>query len=100
MIKIDELVTKLEIPDGMTVDQMRALAVDVIDMVKASNAEETTITTERDTLKTENERLGKQNLDLFNRVTTSSLPPNPKDEEQQDEDKDEVDTEDIVNYYV
>lgn len=98
MLNVDELVKKLEIPDGMTVSDMRAVVVDLLDMVKASNDEETAIATERDSLKVENDRLSKQNLDLFNRVTTASLPSKPNNEEKEDE-VEEITTEDIVNYY-
>lgn len=97
MIDIDKMVTTLNIPDGMTVDEMRKIVVDVLDMARASNDAENAITAENATLKTENERLTKQNLDLFNRVTTSmSTSPTPKPEE---EEKEEVTTEDILSYY-
>ena len=97
MIDIDRMVTTLNIPDGMTVDEMRKIVVDVLDMARASNDAENAITAENATLKTENERLTKQNLDLFNRVTTSmSTSPTPKPEE---EEKEEVTTEDILSYY-
>lgn len=97
MIDIDRMVTTLNIPDGMTVDEMRKVVVEVLDMARASNDAENAITAENATLKTENERLTKQNLDLFNRVTTSmSTSPTPKPEE---EEKEEVTTEDILSYY-
>lgn len=97
MIDIEKMVTTLNIPDGMTVDEMRRIVVDVLDMAKASNAAEKAIATENATLKTENDRLSKQNLELFNRVTTSISPsPTPKEE---DEEKEEITTDDILSYY-
>ena len=98
MIDIDKMVTTLNIPDGMTVDEMRRIVVDVLDMAKASNEAEKAIATENATLKTENDRLSRQNLELFNRVTTSiSLPPKTEDDSK--EEKDEVATDDILSYY-
>ena len=98
MIDIDKMVTTLSIPDGMTVDEMRRIVVDVLDMAKASNEAEKAITDENATLKTENDRLSKQNLELFNRVTTSiSTSTTRKDDE--DKEKDEVTTNDILDYY-
>ena len=97
MIDIEKMVTTLNIPDGMTVDEMRRIVVDVLDMAKASNEAEKAIATENATLKTENDRLSKQNLELFNRVTTSISPsPTPKEE---DEEKKEITTDDILSYY-
>ena len=97
MIDIDRMVTTLSIPDGMTVDEMRKVVVEVLDMARASNDAENAITAENATLKTENERLTRQNLDLFNRVTTSmSTSPTQKEEE---EEKEEVTTEEILSYY-
>lgn len=93
MIDIEKMVTTLNIPDGMTVDEMRRIVVDVLDMAKASNEAEKAIATENATLKTENDRLSKQNLELFNRVTTS-ISPKLKEEE-----KEEVTTGDILSYY-
>ena len=99
MIDIDKMVTTLNIPDGMTVDEMRRIVVDVLDMAKASNEAEKAIATENATLKTENDRLAKQNLELFNRVTTSISPsPKTKDDDKEEE-KDEVTTDDILSYY-
>lgn len=98
MIDIDKMVTTLSIPDGMTVDEMRRIVVDVLDMAKASNEAEKAITTENATLKTENDRLSKQNLELFNRVTTS-ISPSPKHKEDEEEEKEEVTTDDILSYY-
>lgn len=96
MIDIDKMVTTLNIPDGMTVDEMRRIVVDVLDMAKASNEAEKAIATENATLKTENDRLSKQNLELFNRVTTSISPTStPKEEEE----KEEITTDDILSYY-
>ena len=96
MIDIDKMVTTLSIPDGMTVDEMRRIVVDVLDMAKASNEAEKAIATENATLKTENDRLAKQNLELFNRVTTSISPTStPKEEEE----KEEITTDDILSYY-
>lgn len=97
MIDIDKMVTTLNIPDGMTVDEMRRIVVDVLDMAKASNEAEKVIATENATLKTENDRLSKQNLELFNRVTTSISPTSTNKEE--DEEKEEVTTDDILSYY-
>ena len=98
MIDIDKMITTLNIPDGMTVDEMRRIVVDVLDMAKASNEAEKAITTENATLKTENDRLTKQNLELFNRVTTSiSTTPTTKDADN--DEKEEVTTDDILSYY-
>ena len=98
MIDIDKMVTTLSIPDGMTVDEMRRIVVDVLDMAKASNEAEKAITDENATLKTENDRLSKQNLELFNRVTTSISPTTTKKDNEENE-KEEVTTDDILNYY-
>ena len=95
MIDIDKMVTTLNIPDGMTVDEMRRIVVDVLDMAKASNEAEKAIAAENATLKTENDRLSKQNLELFNRVTTSISPTSPPKEEE----KEEITTDDILSYY-
>ena len=97
MIDIDKMVTTLNIPDGMTVDEMRRLVVDVLDMAKASNEAEKAIATENATLKTENDRLSKQNLELFNRVTTSISPTSKTKDDK--EEKDEITTDDILRYY-
>ena len=98
MIDIDKLIESLNIPDGMTVDEMRRVVVDVLDMARASNDVEKAISDENETLKTENDRLSKQNLELFNRVTTSlgsglTEKPEPKEEEE------EITTDDILEYY-
>lgn len=98
MIDIDKMVTTLNIPDGMTVDEMRRIVVDVLDMAKASNEAEKAITDENATLKTENDRLSKQNLELFNRVTTSISPSSTKKDDEEKE-TEEVTTDDIFNYY-
>ncbi len=98
MIDIDKMVTTLSIPDGMTVDEMRRIVVDVLDMAKASNEAEKAITDENATLKTENDRLSKQNLELFNRVTTS-ISPNLAKKDDEEKEKEEVTTDDILNYY-
>lgn len=98
MIDIDKMVTTLNIPDGMTVDEMRRIVVDVLDMAKASNEAEKAISDENATLKTENDRLSKQNLELFNRVTTS-ISPSPTKKDDEEKGKEEVTTEDILNYY-
>lgn len=100
MIDIDKMVTTLSIPDGMTVDEMRRIVVDVLDMAKASNEAEKAIATENATLKTENDRLSKQNLELFNRVTTSIFPTSKTKEEDEEEEKEEATTEDILSYYI
>lgn len=96
MIDIDKMVTTLSIPDGMTVDEMRRIVVDALDMAKASNEAEKTIVTENDALKKENDRLSKQNLELFNRITTTISPSSPPKEE---EEKEEITTDDILSYY-
>lgn len=98
MIDIEKMVTTLNIPDGMTVDEMRRIVVDVLDMAKASNEAEKAIATENATLKTENDRLSKQNLELFNRVTTT-ISPSTKLKEDKEEEKEEVTTDDILSYY-
>lgn len=98
MINIEKMVAALNIPDGMTVDEMRKVVVDVLDMVRASNDEENAITAENANLKSENDRLSKQNLELFNRVTTS-ISPSPKLKEDEEEEKKEVTTDDILSYY-
>lgn len=98
MIDIEKMVTILNIPDGMTVDEMRRIVVDVLDIAKASNESEKAIATENATLKTENDRLSKQNLELFNRVTTS-ISPSSKVKEDEEEEKEEVTTDDILSYY-
>ena len=98
MIDIEKMVTTLNIPDGMTVDEMRRIVVDVLDMAKASNEAEKAIATENATLKTENDRLSKQNLELFNRVTTS-ISPTSKTQDDDIEEIDEVTTDDILSYY-
>lgn len=98
MIDIDKMVTTLSIPDGMTVDEMRRIVVDVLDMAKASNEAEKAIATENATLKTENDRLSKQNLELFNRVTTS-ISPSAKAKDDDDDENEEVTTDDILSYY-
>ena len=96
MIDIEKMVSTLSIPDGMSVDEMRKVVVDVLDMAKASNEDEKAITTENETLKKENDRLSRQNLELFNRVTTSISPTSvPKEEEE----KEEITTDDILSYY-
>ena len=96
MIDIEKMVTALNIPDGMTVDEMRRIVVDVLDMAKASNEAEKAIATENETLKTENDRLSKQNLELFNRVTSSI---SPSSVQKDAEEKEEITTEDILSYY-
>lgn len=98
MIDIDKMIATLNIPDGMTVDEMRRIVVDVLDMAKASNEAEKAIATENATLKTENDRLTKQNLELFNRVTTS-ISMSPTKDDDKEEEKDEVTTDDILSYY-
>ena len=98
MFDIDMMVTTLNIPDGMTVDEMRRIVVDVLDMAKDANEAEKEIATENATLKTENDRLAKQKLELFNRVTTS-ISPSPKTKDDDKEEKEEVPTDDIFSYY-
>lgn len=99
MIDIEKMVETLNIPDGMTVDEMRRIVVDVLDMAKASNEAEKAIATENATLKTENDRLSKQNLELFNRVTTSISPSTTQKDDVEKEKEKEVTTDDILNYY-
>ena len=99
MIDIEKMITTLNIPDGMTVDEMRRIVVDVLDMAKASNEAEKAIATENATLKTENDRLAKQNLELFNRVTTSISPTSKTKDDDKEEEKKEVTTDDILSYY-
>ena len=99
MIDIEKMVTTLNIPDGMTVDEMRRIVVDVLDMAKASNEAEKAIATENATLKTENDRLAKQNLELFNRVTTSISPSTTTTKDDDKEEKEEITTDDILSYY-
>lgn len=97
MIDIEKMVSTLSIPDGMTVDEMRRVVVTALDMARASNEDEKAITTENETLKKENDRLSRQNLELFNRVTNSISPTNsPKEEEKE---KEEITTDDILSYY-
>lgn len=97
MIDIEKMVSTLNIPDGMTVDEMRRIVVEALDMAKASNEAEKAIVNENDTLKKENDRLSKQNLELFNRITTTISPNSvPKEEE---EEKEEITTDDILSYY-
>ena len=98
MIDIEKMVTALNIPDGMTVDEMRRIVVDVLDMAKASNEAEKAIATENETLKTENDRLSKQNLELFNRVT-SSISPSSVQKDAEEKEKEEITTDDILSYY-
>lgn len=100
MIDIEKMVTTLNIPDGMTVDEMRRIVVDVLDMAKASNEAEKAIATENATLRTENDRLSKQNLELFNRVTTSISPTSKTKEDDEEEEKEEVTTDDVLSYYI
>lgn len=98
MIDIEKMVSTLSIPDGMTVDEMRRIVVDVLDMAKASNEAEKSIVTENATLKTENDRLSKQNLELFNRVT-SSISPSSVQKDEEEKEKEEITTDDILSYY-
>lgn len=98
MIDIEKMVSTLSIPDGMTVDEMRRIVVDVLDMAKASNEAEKAIATENATLKTENDRLSKQNLELFNRVT-SSISPSSVQKDEEEKEKEEITTDDILSYY-
>lgn len=96
MIDIEKMVSTLNIPDGMSIDEMRRVVVEALDMAKASNEAEKAIVSENDALKKENDRLSKQNLELFNRVTTSISPTSaPKEEEE----KEDITTDDILSYY-
>ena len=97
MIDIEKMVSTLSIPDGMTVDEMRRIVVDVLDMAKASNEDEKAIADANEILKKENDRLSKQNLELFNRVTTSISPSSTAKEEEKE--KEEITTDDILSYY-
>lgn len=95
MIDIEKMVSTLSIPDGMSVDEMRKAVVEALDMAKASNADEKALTDANEILKKENDRLSRQNLELFNRVTTSISPTStPKEEEEK-----EITTDDILSYY-
>ena len=98
MIDIEKMVSTLNIPDGMTVDEMRRIVVDVLDMAKASNEDEKAIADANEILKKENDRLSKQNLELFNRVTTS-ISPSSYTKEGEEKEKEEITTEDILSYY-
>ena len=98
MIDIEKMVSTLNIPDGMTVDEMRRIVVDVLDMAKASNEDEKAIADANEILKKENDRLSKQNLELFNRVTTS-ISPSSSTKEGEEKEKEEITTEDILSYY-
>ena len=97
MIDIEKMVSTLSIPDGMSVDEMRRIVVDALDMAKASNEDEKAITAENETLKKENDRLSRQNLELFNRVTNSISPSVQKEDEEKE--KEEITTDDILSYY-
>ena len=97
MIDIEKMVSTLNIPDGMSVDEMRRIVVEALDMAKASNEDEKAITAENEKLKKENDRLSRQNLELFNRVTTSISPSVQKEEEEKE--KEEITTDDILSYY-
>ena len=48
MIDIEKMVSTLSIPDGMSVDEMRSVVVDVLDMAKASNEDEKALTDENE----------------------------------------------------
>ena len=98
MIDIEKMVSTLNIPDGMTVDEMRRIAVDVLDIAKASNEDEKAIADANEILKKENDRLSKQNLELFNRVTTS-ISPSSSTKEDEEKEKEDITTEDILSYY-
>jgi hypothetical protein len=98
MIDIDKLIETLNIPDGMTVDEMRKVVVDVLDVVRASNDAEKLISDENESLKSENDRLSKQNLELFNRVTSSLGSTLPEASEPKEEEE-EITTDDILEYY-
>lgn len=98
MIDIENMVSALTIPDGMTVDEMRSAVVSALDIARASNEDEKAIRIENETLKKENDRLSRQNLELFNRVTTSLTPPSLQKEEEGKE-KEEITTDDILSYY-
>ena len=98
MIDIEKMVSTLNIPDGMTVDEMRRIVVDVLDMAKASNEDEKAIADANEILKKENDRLSKQNLELFNRVTTS-ISPSSSTKEDEEKEKEDITTEDILSYY-
>ena len=98
MIDIDKLIETLNIPDGMTVDEMRKVVVDVLDVVRASNDAEKLVSDENESLKSENDRLSKQNLELFNRVTSSLVSTLPEASEPKEEEE-EITTDDILKYY-
>lgn len=91
---IDLTKLNIEIPDDMTVDEMRTRVVEIVDAIKTSNQEETDISTRNRELEDENTRLRKQNLDLFNRVTI----PVVKRQKEEEQEKCPT-TEDILSYY-
>lgn len=98
MIDIDKMVETLNVTDVTTIDEMRAMVVAVLDSAKASNEAETALQDANDKLVKENERLTAQNLELFNRVT-SSFSSSPTETTEGEEEEEEVTTDDILSYY-
>lgn len=96
MIDIDKLVETLNVTDVTTIDEMRAMVVAVLDSAKASNEAEIALQDANDTLVKENERLTAQNLELFNRVTSTFSTTST---ESVDDETEEVTTDEILSYY-
>lgn len=96
MIDIDKLVETLNVTDVTTIDEMRAMVVAVLDSAKASNEAEIALQDANDKLVKENERLTAQNLELFNRVTSTFSTTST---ESVDDETEEVTTDEILSYY-
>lgn len=96
MIDIDKLVETLNVTDVTTIDEMRAMVVAVLDSAKASNEAEIVLQDANDKLVKENERLTAQNLELFNRVTSTFSTTST---ESVDDETEEVTTDEILSYY-
>lgn len=100
MIDIDKLVETLNVTDVTTLDEMRAMVVAVFDIAKASNDAEKVLQDANEKLVKENERLTAQNLELFNRVTSTYSTNNSENKENSDNSEDEeVTTDEILSYY-
>lgn len=97
MIDIDKMVETLNVTDVTTIDEMRAMVVAVLDSAKASNEAETALQEANDKLVKENERLTAQNLELFNRVTSTFSTPSA--DSVDDDETEEVTTDEILSYY-
>ena len=96
MIDIDKLVETLNVTDVTTIDEMRAMVVAVLDSAKTSNEAEIALQDANDKLVKENERLTAQNLELFNRVTSTFSTTST---ESVDDETEEVTTDEILSYY-